>query len=252
MFVFVHIPKTGGITFQKIINRSFEGHEIIRFFKTGKSLWILKDIFLLTPEERSQIKVMAAHSSFIGVRLFFKNVKYITFLRDPVNRIISDWFYATKAGPGNPLFSRATQSDYPLEKAVEECEYLKNQQARKITGLPLIWPDKFLLKAAKEALIKKFKFFGLTEFFNESIVLFKKQFRFKEVGYSKKENVNIYDKEKVITPSLVKTIERYNMVDIELYDFAKNLFMERIQVYGNSFKEDLETFRTRNRIGQSS
>jgi len=88
--IFLHIPRTGGTTFRDILERFYHPKNVIEIKKFIESEKIIKT---LTKEEQSKIKLIKGHLNF-GIHEWIDGeCKYITFLRDPIKRIISTFKY---------------------------------------------------------------------------------------------------------------------------------------------------------------
>ena len=86
--------------------------------------------------------------------------------------------------------------------------------------------DNFMLKSAKVNL-QRFAYFGLTEFQRESQALFEKTFG---IEFSKEFEQQETNASKIkITPEKVKRIQEINYLDMELYRWAKELFLSRVR-----------------------
>ena len=91
--------------------------------------------------------------------------------------------------------------------------------------------DRIILESAKENL-KSISFFGLTEYMKESYAIFEKQFGVKFPNRSIKRNLlNSHASEMLPiffdNTTLFNAILRVNSLDMELYKFAVDMFLER-------------------------
>ena len=86
--------------------------------------------------------------------------------------------------------------------------------------------DNFMLKSAKLNL-QTFAFFGLTEFQRESQELFEITFG---IAFSKEFEQQETNASKMnVTPDIQKRIQEINNLDMELYRWAKELFLSRVR-----------------------
>lgn len=126
-----------------------------------------------------------------------------------------------------------------LEHMHHDCPLMSNMMARYLafdighkvpnTGLPLDSPKmQSWLKVAKLRL-KKLDFFGLTEYFDDSMRLFSYTLGLgpKMKEYAPVFNLNSYDHS--LPDEARKKLEEFNALDIKLYEYAKELFLKRVE-----------------------
>ncbi len=209
MIIFVHLPKTGGNSFLDILTQSFDG-KIGYDYVLNDTAWIKGD----RKEFHHDDVCIAGHFKADRYIIKYPKAKLITFVRDPVERVISMYYHRmrdTRTHPNLSKLGKSIKKDLSLEEFIE-IKYLHNRQSQ------FIDPEK----------ISSFYFVGLTERYEESIRLFKKIF-----NISKKLDIKILnsnpDKAKnnyMISEKLRKKIREYNRKDIVLYESAKKRFWE--------------------------
>ena len=103
VYVQLHIPKTAGTAFQNQIGSAYNKQDDNCWqhyhWEEASSPWIYSanDIPLLinrTKEQQRQIKVISGHSTFCNTHRWLKisrEPRYITFVRDPIKRILSSF-----------------------------------------------------------------------------------------------------------------------------------------------------------------
>jgi hypothetical protein len=163
-----------------------------------------------------------------------KGLFHLTFLRDPVSRFVSHLNYL-----GIHLYK-----DKNFNKYFDRPKY-ENFMTKRLAG-------KEDVKLAKRILIEHFDFVGITEMFDESLLLlasklgatnFSPNYERKNVL---KTNTNYRHKNK-IDDNMLKKIREKNLLDIELYEFAvQNIFNEYILDYGPGFSDDVQKFQRKN------
>jgi hypothetical protein len=219
--IFLHIPKTGGITLSNIINRQ------------NQYSFHLRELDATTIEERKKIKIIYGHQ-FFGLHKEFPqiNFTYITLLRNPVERVISLFYHCCNNTPRfrtREWFSKITLADFVTN---EECDYFKsldwvystaNLQTRMISGK--VEAD---LEMAKNNLKNYFSVVGTTERFDESLKVLQKKLGWKINGYSI-ENVTPNRPALAEIPAeIIEIIKSKNEKDFELYQFANQLLDEEL------------------------
>ncbi|KFO19123.1 Heparan-sulfate 6-O-sulfotransferase 2 [Fukomys damarensis] len=185
-----------------------------------------------------------------------RNFHYITILRDPVSRYLSEWRHVQRGATwkaslhvcdGRPPTSEELPSCYPGDdwsgcplKEFMDCPYnlANNRQVRMLSDLTLVgcynlsvMPEKqrnkVLLESAKSNL-KHMAFFGLTEFQRKTQYLFEKTFNMNFISPFTQYNTTRASSVE-INEEVQKRIERLNFLDMELYTYAKDLFLQRYQ-----------------------
>jgi len=98
LYIHLHMPRTGGTTIGTHIRNNHKKEEVLSLdFYRNRSLRSNKIahnfLMKLNKEEKSKIKYIIGHGVFYGVHKFFKDrdVRYITFLRNPLDRTISTY-----------------------------------------------------------------------------------------------------------------------------------------------------------------
>jgi len=279
--LFLHIPKTAGLTVsQSMLPRLFHGREIFTTKFTsfpcrekGRGVGIIdpelksSGLFFGTrlpndlwyPHSLAKVKealdrqgpwpyswVRLIHGAHIVYGLhetLALPMSYFTILRDPVDRVLSHYYYggAERLKPSDPGFF----SD--LAEYVEA-----NLQTRLLAGeqdpaAPLS-PEAMLARAQEN--LRACAVVGLTERFDESLLLFRREYGW-PMPYYERRNVNPRRLRREKVPDLVlRRIEADNGLDVSLYTLAVTLFESRVQSYGPGFQRDLQRFRAANRRWQ--
>ena len=204
MLVFLHVPKTAGSTFQFILENSF-GPAACHTNHAKKRVFDVSDLAFarrLFPWMRS----IAGHNLLDPFSLPIENPFYVTFLREPVARVISHYQDSVLNGDNQRTF----------EASLRHFDYLENCQVKFLGGGSL--------DRAKRAL-ERCHFVGLTERFDLSLDILERLKPGKlNLNYKRRRTaVSNQLKETVLQdPRMIEMAKDYNRLDLELYSFAVN------------------------------
>ncbi len=245
---FIHIPKTAGATMRDIIEREFKRSSIYRV--NGPKAEIDKFINF-SIKKRNSFQIVRGHMEFGLHSYVSKPYKYVTILREPVARIISHYFYV-KRTPSHYLHEKVVKHNMSLkEYALSDLSHeLDNGQTRLIAGaeeIPVGECDLSTLNVAKTNLKKEFTVVGLTENFEETLMLFKQKLGWKNIFYYKKNVTQKTQKSSEYSIDLINAIKERNKYDLELYELAKEIFDNDISRYQGNISDDIRKFQNINK-----
>ena len=231
---FLHIPKTAGTTFIDIMKRQYHlsGH----FDFTGDIDADTDRFAALSHTEREKIGLFVGHAPITTGIKEADAARIITFLRDPVSRVKSYCQHAFEGKSPN-LIDDFPPDSFDLDKFLD-CgdEELSNMHSRmlindRVSAASLLiegMSDSEARDMALDNLFNKISYFGIVEYFEESVIYFKKQLNWSYpffVSMNKKDSTKLIEfKERHI-----EKIVELNSIDIEVYDAAKSEFMSIIQ-----------------------
>lgn len=249
MICFCHVPKASGTTLHYILRHNF-GIHFVEISKTGFS-FNSQDLKTLL-RHNHRIQAIAGHG--LGPDLHLEsvepNVRYIVFLRHPVAKCVSGFNHDLKTG----RFSGELVDYF-------RSEHVRNTQTKFVLGLRAPKQRSSILgynelERARTMLRDKFHFVGLTEKFDESVLLMRRALKKPalDVRYQRK---NVKQQSSVIhagiAPDLREQIADYNSLDCELYRFVtEGLFADQVKQYGESLAHDVEVLRSENELFQFS
>lgn len=182
-------------------------------------------------------------------KLLSQEYVHFTILREPVDRVISQYYFFCK-------MSQALPNEFPnmenitLENFVMSGMEIDNHQARRLSPIGRAFDfgkcTNELLESAKRSLTENFTFFGLSERFNETLIFLKRILAWNDIFYENRNVTENRPRREDVPSQVIDTIVRHNMIDIELYKYAVALFDERIKEQGVTFQEELKEFKAMN------
>jgi hypothetical protein len=94
IYAFVHIPFSAGTTVRNAILASHGGDEVFDCYGWRRtSPAIANEIRALSPARRERVKFLLGHQVWFGIdELFDREVRYFTFLRNPISRTVSAYW----------------------------------------------------------------------------------------------------------------------------------------------------------------
>ena len=214
------------------LDKMYSPHEIITM---GNAVEFSKHDEI--KQKAQNIKLVRGHM-FFGVHKYVRSpFRYITLLRDPVERVVS-FFYFMKNNKGNYLYDVINDNDMSLDVFIDNniAAESSNLQAWMLSGVDGKPRDKDhfgqWLSDAKANIDKMFTF-GLSEEFDLSLELFKKELGLPYIPVYGTVNITV-GKPKDIPKSTIEKIKKVNELDIELYEFAKDRFYKKVHELGLS------------------
>ena len=220
--VFIHLHRTGGTTlFRDVISPNIKGN-VYHVYGYRR--------LPLNPPDNSFIRM---HGAYGAHRLMpFYNVRYITMMREPVDRCVS-YYYNLLSRP-HPLQRLAKNSS--LEDFFKDPRFA-NMQTRFLAGFfynrlyPVVRAKVFrerMLSAAKRHLREMFCF-GIYERLCESGWVMNRKFGWNFVHSLQQHNKNLSKRPKVeeLSEAALAVLKSCNDLDIRLYEYAQGLFGER-------------------------
>lgn len=250
--IFLHIPKTAGCTLNTILERQYKKSTIFTIDSDKK---YIDDFKQLTKSQKEKIRLLKGHMYF-GLHEFFPQQSiYITVMRDPVERVISHYYYVLSK-PCNQLYQQVTSQNISLKDFVSSgmCLHTDNGQTRLLSTLGASTSygqcSTEMLESAKKNIQEHFAVVGLAEKFDETLILLQTKFQWKIPIYSKQNTTKNRPSKEDIPRDALKIIENYNEVDTELYKYVKEIFNEQINQQMPFFKRELKTLRLINQVYQ--
>lgn len=244
--IFLHIPKAAGATLSSVVWRQYQDNEIFLIYGR-EPLDRVHELKNLQETDRAKIQCVMGHISHGMVDSAFRSTSYITMLRDPVDRVISS-YYHMQENPGHWLHECAKHSDYSLHDFIEDegpaSIDARNLQTRMICGteegLPITQSD---LDRACELIDEQFAAVGVSEHFDESLILFQQALGWKRLYYLRKNVSSKRPANQKVAPQTLELLQEHNQYDIRLYQYALDRFEKDCRELGPRFSRGLKKFR---------
>lgn len=256
---FLHIPKSGGTSFDAFLST---------FFSVSKVLPVELQYlgWKWNRGEPSPFRYIHLATEYDAYRDRLPWLHFVTLLRDPAKRILSDYWYhrqqydygkqiAEVASEYQPRWDAArglSLDEWSRIPAGQEGAYPRNLNlatltcgVTKLQGLGSSAMSR-LLRRAKQTLQNDFSFVGITEEYARSKELFCRTFGLPPDFATGEERRNVAATDSRREPPAEETLRRIraeNAWDLELYEFARELFTTRYEAFQATPWDDLTTIR---------
>lgn len=233
-YFFMHIPKTAGTTFRASLYNQFSEHEMFPT-KTQLNNKIHKKIYNsdkylddLPESVTENVRLLLGHYTFSAGDVFYKENQYfrLTFLRDPIQRVISNIFHLKYISNPTKYKHLKPEEIFELEPNRFTLAYIKF-----FNGFSVFHNFKNLTQNSFENSIhnlKKFNFIGISEKYAKSIKLVQAMFNW-QLGANKHQNINFQAKKERenLDKNFINKLTSVNELDIEFYRFANEIFKSK-------------------------
>ena len=249
--IFLHLPKCAGTTLNRIIEWEYNPMRVFSidpiFF-----LWSYKKLNRWPSERLARMQVFKGHMPLGIHRRLPQPSTYITFLRDPVERVISAYYFARNyvLHPKHRWMSKLTLEEYVRVSPNH------NVQCKCISGRPFVGNhhsgpcDEETLNMAKENLSRDFSFVGLTERFDEGLAILKIMFGWEIAKYAKFNVTKNRMKKGNLPASTVELIAERNKYDVALYEYAVPIFEQIRAKYAAEVQREIDLISQAKELGK--
>ncbi len=242
--IYLHLPKCGGTTLNRLIEWEYPIHRIYSvdpsFFR-----WSYYSLLRWSPRRLARLRVIKGHMPF-GIHQRIPGPStYITVLREPVERVISEYYFARhyRLHPQHRRMQKLSLEEYATTTTHH------NLQCKLLAGLPA--PRDFLagpcteqtLDAAKANLARHFTLAGLTERFDETLALFKVLFGWKLNHYASFNVTAVRPRSDSVPSATKRLIADRNRFDVALYEHVLPAFDQALDTHRESVTAALADVR---------
>jgi hypothetical protein len=227
--IFLHIPKAAGTTLHSILEARYAPSSCHSIYDPDGAA---KEFAQWPRARREPIRLLKGHVAFGLHKSLIGVTTYITMLRDPVDRIMSHYYYV-KRMPGHYLYKQVTERNMSLAEYASSMltDELDNGQVRLLAGaatgksVPLGECNTQLLNVAKNNIERHFAVAGLAEAFDASLALMAIRLGWDWTPAYESLNVSPQRPAKgQIDAAAREHIEKSNPLDCELYAWARLRF----------------------------
>ncbi len=250
--IFLHIPKAAGTTLRYILEREY-GHENVHHLTPP-----IGEDDLRAVEEKSRSanrRVITGHFPYGVHEIFGDSSRYFTILREPVDRVISHYYFVLQQ-KDHYLYEKVAGTKMSLEDYVASdlTTEIDNGQLRMLAGhrwkgreIAIGSVTAELQEEVRQNIKRHFDFVGFSDRFDETALGLQKFYGWKTPNYT---SVNVTKKRASAqdVPDSVKQIVRErNRLEIELYEAERAKFNERWDQHLVENEVNLEKFRRANK-----
>ncbi|WKN33491.1 sulfotransferase family 2 domain-containing protein [Porifericola rhodea] len=249
--IFMHIPKNGGSSFRPILLRHFRPESTFTVQLIGNDKLNIDKFVNMPQHERDQIHCLLGHTNY-GLHEYMNGkTDYIAFLRKPVDRIISFYYYVLSL-PEHRLYDTITKNNMSLYDFVLNINQgdVNNGQIRYISGIR----DKpeLMLERALENIEKHFPVVGFLEQYDKSLVLLKHHYQFHLPYYRVRNKTKKRKTSEEISKETIELIQEMNKEETLLYHEMEKRFNAQLKQMGeNKVNLELNKLRLANQVYNS-
>ncbi len=240
LFFFIHIPKTAGTSFRKMLHKHFSQKTILpndKFLHNyPESYHDYTPILASSSALKSECKLLNGHFPFrVGKEITSRKIRYMVFLRHPESRLVSFLYHKKRQyikQQRKHMFQMANSKTINTKKTRPPslaAFFFSDINTR--NGMIRYFihnPRKMPIQEGdfREAIsnLEKCEFIGLAEEFSLSIELLNTTFSWK---HSRLLTENTGKSGQFVTPALKRLIIEANYWDLKFYEYGKQLFRER-------------------------
>lgn len=224
LWLFMHIPKTAGSSLSEAMQELMSPYRNIQIDYSNENLSHNKKLDISTEQfiadfGEKQYRSASGHVPYDLVNKIRKSIpktKIVTFLRDPVSRVVSDYRY--QRTPQHPPYESFKKKFPTLESYIDSVES-QNKIARFVGGRGVNLSSIDL----KERLDNDFSFVGLLEMYplsyNIMFHLFGSAGQFPKVHARKTPDNS--DTKVEVTEKIIQMIKDNNKLDSDIYSHVK-------------------------------
>jgi hypothetical protein len=231
-YAFNHIPKVGGTTIYRVLERLI-GPAL------SPPISLSDDVqYNATAEDYERFLIIIGHFGVAANDVLAPNRRWMTMLRDPIDRVLSNYYFWRGLAPASPDLPHVYAAQtLPIE------EYVRSQDFMVVQGRDNVqtWfladdfrrkfrkvPESDAFDIAKEHLAKRFAFVGIFEHYSESVTRLCRVLDMPSPDFPipVENRTGVRKQASEIDPAVIEAFREVNTMDQALYEFAKERFEE--------------------------
>lgn len=248
--LFLHIPKVGGTTIEKVMARHYRKKQILVVDSPrGKNF---QKLVSLSDAEKQNLRVIQGQFG-IGIhQLLPQPSEYFCLLRHPIERAISYYYYIRRLAT-HSFHRTLVEENIGLDEYVERGisrQGIDNGQTRMLGGgllmadeIPFGGVTRDLLEQAKHNLREHVAVIGTLEQFDDTLFLLHKTFGWRTPWYVRQNIGTNRVPSDAVAPRTLKLLHEHNRHDFELWAFAQELLREKLAAQSPAFQMARNTFK---------
>ncbi len=242
--IFLHIGKTGGTTLSTTL-RWVYGASNCYHIPAGRPEQPDRWFEEICDRKLRNVDLVMGHATYGAHEQIPGECRYFTMLRHPVRRMVSLYYYIKEGWPDSDVASMSLEG---FLKSTHRTAH-PNDQVRFVSGIEPENRPSGALRKAKRNLTETFTAFGLTEYFDKSLLLFRRTLGWTRTPVYVSSNVNRKRPSVEELPdSTIDAVQTKNELDLELYRFATERFQTLVETEYPEIKRDLKQFGRMNRV----
>jgi len=253
--VFVHNPKTGGATFRTILRTQFSPATSLNL---GKGELDQETVHRLVQERQPGQDVVWGHIKYGLHEHVDEPCRYVFFVRSPGARLASLYLFLLARERPESVDDPADRLIDGLRRYVEtgviagrvapefDREH-DNGQTRRLSGVEREGrADRSMLDLALAHVAEPESIVGLTERFDESLVLIQRRWGWRYLHYRRSNSTRLFRHGEAVAEAAAGLAAEHAALDSALYDAAKRRFEADVESEGPGFAGAVATFTERN------
>jgi hypothetical protein len=235
---FMHIDKNAGTTVRHILRTNYavqaflDARPLSRMAVDGRAKTVngldedVYDLIAQVQDRQNSLACVAANLPFGIDRFLDRPLTYFTFLREPVSRCISYWFFAFQTRCTAPLWSVLESYDFDLRRILQDSAAYQftNDQVRMVSGSCAPEPGQTEFQMACDNIEKRFFLAGAVESFDRCLKLLTRRFGWQHASCVRL-NVGVKTNRSILPDSAERHFREANEWDIRLYDWLVNKYL---------------------------